>query len=110
MFTKVLIYDIGNALNSMWDISSEIIQQVGLENIMVCYLHEIHLLPLVHDINRNYELFRINIVTHVRHVMEEYYKFLDREITLLQTSPSHYRNDILMGIRVIGCQLYLYFI
>lgn len=108
MYTHVYICDLGWSLSKIWINNTLLIQNIGVERLIISYLHERHLFPLSHDINREYEVFKNFILDKIKSVAEDIYTYLDRDIDLLRIQPQHDRHLFLTGVKLSGNQLYLY--
>ncbi len=108
MFTNVYICDLGWSLSEIWINNTWLVENIGVENIVLAYLHERHLFPLSPIVNRNYEVFKSLVLDRIKLIAEDMYNLLDRDIDFLKIQPSKERDMAITGLQITGRQLYLY--
>ena len=108
MYKHVYIYDLGEAISIIYNSLDTSFTTIGIDDILLVYLHERHLFPLTPSLNARYTLFKNNLLHNAQVYFDNLYTVLDRTIKALQNQPIEHRRYFLSNFRLAGTQLYVF--
>ncbi len=103
------IYNIQEAVDELYGINANLVNKLDLCSLLIYYIHERHLVPLSPMLDSVYKVLTLDINFNlVKIYLTSFFKLLDMVISMIRTDTSKMRSAILIGIKVVSRDLYLF--